>query len=176
MKHVELAQNDFRKVGKMFKEEKGSMIIEGAIVLPIVLVVVLVLITLSIVVHDVYVSKLLLAVIDERNHQVNVEEEIKKRVIGKTLIKKNDVLEEVISVNRVGKEELVKRNFIYFDIPFIGEQRYEQSELIFKKDLLKKIMIVEMTGDIFDDLTISKAGKDKYKVLLKSVLEGLEKD
>lgn len=160
----------------MLKDEKGSMVVEAAIVFPIVLLVVLVLITLSIVVHDIYVSRLLIDVIDEESHQVNISSEISERVLGKHIIKSSVLYDSVKKNEGMGKDEVIRKSIASYEIPWLGVKSYRFNKLLYNEELIKKVMIIEMSGDIFDDFTISKLSKDKYKQLIKSVLAGLKND
>jgi len=156
--------------------EEGSIMVEAAIIFPIIIIVVFALITFSLIVHDVYVSRLLIDVISEESHEVDVKGEIDKRIMAKHFVKKVTISNKSERSEAIGNEHKIVKNSITYDIPFVGVKNYEYEGELFKDELIQKIMLIEMTGDIFDDLTMSKGVKDKYDLLLKSVMSGLEND
>lgn len=157
----------------MIENEEGSIMVEAAIIFPIVIVVVFVLITMTLIVHDLYVSRLMLEVIDEQCYDVNIENEIEERMLTTSFNSDQVYTEESVKDNQQDK---AINYSISYRIPFIGNKDYDYISQSYTTDGLKKIMLVELTGDIFDDLTISKAVKDKYELLLKSVMSELEND
>ena len=154
----------------MYKDEKGSMMVEAAIVFPLILLVLLALITLSIIIHDIFVSQLIITTFDKSSHSYKIETEIEKRVIALNVIKKIEVNE----YEDLEKKESRIKSEIDYAVPLLGERKSISIKVSNEKEYLQKIMLIEMTGDIFDDLTLAQTSKDQYEKMLKLVISGLE--
>lgn len=165
--------NEEGKGKNIWANEEGTLMVEAAIIFPIILIVVLIFITLSIVIHDTYVSRLALSVLDSDSIQANIIDEIETNVIHATNIRK-------VTLNTDEKNNIFSKEkkawVMDYDFPFVGKIEYESSNIEKSHDLKHKIMIIELAGDIFDELTMSQAGKDKFDLLLKSILTSLEYD
>ena len=157
---------------KVYKDEKGSMMVEAAIIFPLILLVLLALITSSIIIHDIFVSQLIVTTFDKNSHSYNIETEIKERVIALNVIKNIEVSE----YEDLEENKSIITSEIDYSVPLLGERKSVGKRIVRENKLLQKIMLIELTGDIFDDLTLARTSKDQYEKMLKLVISGLEKE
>ncbi len=165
--------HELTKVKKLLENQQGSIIIETAIILPIVFVIILSLLTLSLLVHDKYVADLWTSayiheegIINKGNEEVNIDK-ILKSVASKRIVKTDEIkfeyYEGIVTVNN------------NYDLPFLGKKN--ESLKRYKIDRikpLKNIKTIELIEDVFDYLTFSDPVRTKYNTLLKTVRAILE--
>jgi hypothetical protein len=166
---------DGKKVGqfleRVFAKEKGSLIIEGAIVFPLVMIFILLLITLAIMLHDRYVFELTAKVLMESSDTYTTTE-MKELLAKRTITDPNnfDIRAYANNTDKKGGYNLTYS----LDLPVLQKQTSFTSFQSLNKEPLRDIMYIELVEDTIDSFSISEVVKSNHRKVLDSVLSALE--
>lgn len=177
---LEMHTFDLKKGGvmkllqRLFKDSRGSFMVESAIVFPIVILVVLVLITLTLLLHDQYVADIAVylqiqeTVVNDKIGDKEVVTERINKVIRDSSILKVDGVQVDHSLNKIK----VTKNY---RLPIVGQLNESKKEYpVGNGDQMNNVKVIELMEDVFDYMTFSDTMRTKYSSLLKTVKTLLE--
>ncbi len=160
----------------MLNNERGSIIIESSIIIPLILIVLIGLMTFAFVFHDMYISDLLLQYYmedpgwqngntgSEGTDNFTLKNNI-ERIQGKLILKDMGITQSAGHI-RMDKK---------IDTIIIGEKSYHTGgyELAFD-DSIQNVKQIEVLMDAFDYLSISDVIHTKYTMSLDTMMDLLE--
>ncbi len=160
----------------IINSEKGSILIEGAIIIPIVLIVIIGMMTLAFVFHDIYVSDVFLQTyIEGYSDNKEFTDYIDRKFDdGGTYIERTQnklILKDITTKYSNEHIRLDKK----IDTMVLGEKIYQTDEYDLKSvERLNNVKQIEVLVDAFDSLSISDLVHTKYTMSLKTIMDLLE--
>jgi len=162
------------------KNDCGSILVEAAIIYPIILLVLFGLISATLVLHDHYVTEVAL-VVEIMGDYTNKETMSGIEQINELRIINSEQL-ELISMNKGGyvNGERTSHRVIYlYDdtiYPLKKLFHYQMEEVVvdYSKNSMPMIRYVDLIDDIFDTVSLPNSIKKTYDDSLTSIFEALE--
>lgn len=158
------------------KNDKGSFIIEGAIIIPLFVFILLALMTLLMIMHDHFVSDVVLHQTIERSRfdgasvnqrGVGIERKVYDNIEGKMMMKQMDV-----SLN--GNQVRMDRTY---DLLLLDKLQTTTMDYdIYIEDSLDNVKKIELIGDVLEYMSFSDVIHHRYNLSLESFMELLESD
>lgn len=157
------------------EDENGSAMVEAAMIFPVVMITILVMITFGMVLHDTYVGEMTVRVLAESYGMTDVE--TMNENAGRRLIMRHD--EETVrrhmgggTRGEAGGEFRINRES---RLPFIGKiSREDQRIKVERSDPKETVMMVELTRDTLESISMPKAVREMYGRLIGNILTALE--
>lgn len=175
----------FYILDKKLKSNQGSIILESAIIFPIVIVILLCIISATIVLYDHYVTEVSVIVM----HTVTEDS------INMNEMANNSQLEKILGEVRIGsfeqlilEEQSEGKSLVFYrekgkirvidntEYPFFSSSFFvrEHDAYVMNLNMMSLIYKIELVSDVFETVEITQKTKDKYIETLDAIFGALE--
>lgn len=163
------------------KEDQGSILIESAIIYPIIIIVIFLLISVTLVLHDRYITEMTVRVnamslttqSDDVLYSVQNTELANSRIGTTDRLKIDMIQSQKMRNEKIAKQILIKDETKYFlSDTFIFNKAYTVD--LYPFNGMKIMYKTELVSDIFDTVEVTKTIKDAYYDRLDAIFNVLE--